>query len=312
MVERRPYLTLVIFVAVVVVAAGASAGFLYYETHPKRHTVTVAEIGDNVTVNYIGSFANTSQAGRVFDTSIYAVALNDLRYPKALEYAPRGAPANYTPLGVALGPNIPSGGYTLGNLTFGSVVPGFWQGVVGMAPNTTRTFTFPDSLGYGPLNASCLVQEPLVTTLPVISTISRTTFSTEYNDSDPVSGALITDPLYGWPVFLLNVNQSAVTLENLPSVGTVTDPYGWDEVVTAISTSPYPGTLTLQSQLSPTQAGLVLGHLPSGQTFCGVSSFIIWGVNPAAGTFTENFNEEIYGASLAFTVTLVDLFLPTA
>jgi len=308
MAEPRASPIVAFVLVVIVLAAGLAGGaFLYYENHksPSPGPLTV-QVGDNVTVNYIGLFAKGPQQGRVFDTSEYAVASNNVSWPKSLQYASRGgSPSDYSPLGVYVGSNAPASGYTIGNTTFGGVVPGFWQGLVGLPGNHTAFLTVPPALGYSYVNSSCFVTQPLTITYPVVVTLTPSQFSSLFPNVSAVAGTVYTDPVYGWPDAILSVNASTLTYENLPTLGMVTNPTGWPVLVANISAT----TITLESQLTPAQAGLVAGHA-SGSGVCGKTAFIISNVNLAAGTYTEDYNSEVSGQTLLFVVTVVDIYRP--
>ncbi len=305
-----------VVVIVVVAAVAASGGYLIYRQNhgsaPSPPT-TVAE-GSNVTVNYIGIFGSGPEQGKVFDTSIYSVATNDALYPKSLEYQLRGAVANYTPLAVYVGNSTPSGGYSLGNLTFESVVDGFWQGIIGMVPNTTRTIVVPEDLGYGPTDPACLTTQPLVMTVPVLETLTGIDFSTAFPGVGAAVGKEFTDPHYGWTDQILSANASFVTLERLPYVGQVTSPGGWPIEVTSIqATANGSGAITVANEISAGDAGHLLGTDFLDNAPCNSSSggkFIVTEVNVANGTFTEDYNPEVQGQTLIFVVTVVDYFPP--
>jgi FKBP-type peptidyl-prolyl cis-trans isomerase 2 len=307
MAEPKPPRTLaIVLVLVVIIAGAAGAGVLYYENHKlgTPHELTV-QIGDNVTVNYIGVFGSSAQIGKVFDTSEYAVATNNLSWPKAIGFTPRGPyPSNFTPLPVAVGPNVPSGGYTVGNLTFSGVVTGFWQGLIGLPGNQTRYITVPQNLGYGPQNSSCLVSQPLTYTLPVTVALSTSAFTTQFPSVTPAAGAEFTDPTYQWPVYILSVNSTSVVYENLPTLGWTASPQGWAVKVTNITST----NITLVNQLSAVNAGLVGGT--STTQVCNTGSFIVSAVNAATGTYVENYNEPVTGQTLIFIVSVVDIFPP--
>jgi hypothetical protein len=307
MAEPKPPRTLaIVLVLVVIVAGGVGFGVLYYENHklgtPSQLTV---QVGDNVTVNYIGVFGTSAQIGKVFDTSYYSVAFNNYSWPKAIGFSPRGPnPSNFTPLPVSVGPNIPSSGYTVGNLTFQGVVTGFWQGLVGLPGNQTRYITVPENLGYGPQNQSCFVSQPLTYTLPVTVSLSTSQFSTQFPSVTPVAGGEFSDPTYHWPVYILSVNSTGVSYENLPTVGWTASPQGWAVKVTNLNAT----TITLTNQLSASNAGLV-GGTSTVQT-CGSGSFIVSQVSSASSTYTENYNRDVLGQTLIFIVTVVDIFPP--
>ena len=311
MAERGWIWTIVLVVVVVAAGLGALV-YVYYKVAPTSSPsrVLVAS-GTNVTVNYIGVFGSGPEAGRVFDTSVYDIASNAV-YPKALEFHARGAAKNYTPLAVHVGGSTPSGGYSLGNLSFIEVVPGFWQGIVGMQPNTSRVVVIPPSLGYGPVNRACLLTQPLVQHLAMLRTFAGTTFQKSYPGITAASGEEFTDPFYGWTDQILNANGSFVTVQRLPYVGQTTEPSGWPVTVTSIQpTLNGSGDITIQNELAPAQAGHLLGHDNLGTGPCSSQNnkqFIVSNVDLGAGTFTENFNQEVQGQTLVFTISVVDYF----
>jgi FKBP-type peptidyl-prolyl cis-trans isomerase 2 len=316
MAEPPSRTALVILIVITVVAAGGLAGYAYYRSQPSpAPSVLTPQIGGNATVNYIGYFGSGPDNGRVFDTSIYSVAINNASYPKALSFHYRGSEANYTPLGVYVGPNAPSGGYTIGNTTFSSVVTGFWEGIIGVPGNTTKTIDIPEDLGYGPQNASCFRTLPLTYTLPVVSTLTPNAFSSAYPGISPLTGVQFKDPSYGWNVSILAANSSFVTVENLVSAGYVASPAGWPVLVSSVTSTPNgAGAITLVNELSASQAGHVLGKDFNKTGPCTASAngqFIVTAVDPTTGTYTEDFNEEVQGQTLIFVVTVIDVYPPT-
>lgn len=312
MAEPRPSRIVPVILAVlVVVVAGVGVGLLYEYDHPKpASSVPTVVQGDNVTVNYIGFFASGPQSGRVFDTSIYSVATNNVSYPKSLEFAFRGNKSAYAPLAVYVGP---AGSYPIGNLTFGTVIPGFWQGLLGLPANHTAWITVPPSLGYGPVISNCSVAQPLTFSVPVLVTLTPAGFATEYPGKSSAPGTEFADPDFGWTDLVLSSNSTAVLVENLPTVGWSVPTSSWPVVVTSVNAT----TITLRNELVPQDAGLVLGTAV-GTTVCGSHRFIVTGVNVANGTFTELYdyttssgstvNAEIQGQTLKFEVTVVRFY----
>jgi hypothetical protein len=304
---QRSSIGLIVLVVVVIVVAGVGAGVLYEYNHVKAAAppFTVA-LGDNVTVNYIGMFGSGPQAGRVFDTSFYAVAINNVSYPKSLEFAYRGSEAAYTPLPVHVGP---SGSYSLDGLTFGPVVTGFWQGLLGLPVNRTQSISVPPDLGYGPVISTCLATSPLAFTVPVLNPLTPTQFTTDYPGVSAAPGTEFTDPTYGWNDLVLAANTTSVVVENLASLGWSVPKSSWPIVVTGLNAT----TITLTNELSPANNGLELGH-SSATSACGTTRFVITTVNLGNETFTklydfeasgETINAEIQGQTLVFLVTVV-------
>src|SRR5215472_2799448 len=97
--------SLLAIIVIVLIGAGIAAGYVYERNRPSgAPNVQLVQLGDNVTVNYIGIFGSGPEAGKVFDTSIYSVATNNIAYPKSLSYHSRGDSAsNYTTLDVHVG-----------------------------------------------------------------------------------------------------------------------------------------------------------------------------------------------------------------
>ncbi|MCI4363174.1 MAG: FKBP-type peptidyl-prolyl cis-trans isomerase [Thermoplasmata archaeon] len=301
--------------AVVVIIVGAAVGlYVYYHAKPTGPAaVRTVHLGDNVTVNYVGVFGSGSQNGRVFDTSVYSVATSGASWPKSLEYTPRGTgPSAYKPLAVHVGSNTPSSGYTIGNLSFISVVPGFWQGLLGLPGNQTSSVVVPPPLGYGYGDPACRLTRPLVQTLPVLNTVTRANFTTVFSGQTPQTGSTLTDPHYGWPIFVLNANATFVSYENLATVGDTASPAGWPVLVTAVSSTPNgSGLITLQNELSPADAGVLLGKPVGERAPCttGTSNqFLVSSVDLLNGTFTEDFNREVNGQTLIFLVTVLNIY----
>jgi FKBP-type peptidyl-prolyl cis-trans isomerase 2 len=302
--EKSPRILMAVLIVVVFVVAGVGAALVYEHNKSTAATpILTVHLGDNVTVNYIGEFGSGAQVGRVFDTSIYSVATNNQSYPKALEYQSRGPITAYTPLGVHVGAYAPSSGYTLGNFTFNTVVTGFWQGLIGLPGNQSHTVVVPPNLGYGALNASCLASSPLVYTVPVLTYVSVKDFSSLYPGVTASVGVVFPDPTYGWNDSVFAVNSTNVAVQALATLGQSTTPDGLPFVVSSLNAT----EITLSSQLTPANAGLVLGHVTSGG-LCGQTKFIVSAVDLATGTFTENYNSEVVGETLDFTVTVVDIF----
>src|SRR5659263_216070 len=108
-------------------------------------TVQTVKNGDNISVDYVGSF----QDGKVFDTSIESVArANNLSNPSA----------QYEPLNFTVGTR--------------SVIEGFDEGVIGMKVGDTKTLTIPPEKGY-PVDPSRIQVSPIIQDLPATSVIPR-------------------------------------------------------------------------------------------------------------------------------------------
>ncbi len=101
--------------------------------------------GDNISVNYIGSFEN----GEVFDTSIESVAkANDLFTPGA----------TFEPLTFIVGK------------TPRETIEGFDEGVIGMKVGETKNFTIPPEKAY-PINPNKIQVIPIIENISAVTVI---------------------------------------------------------------------------------------------------------------------------------------------
>jgi FKBP-type peptidyl-prolyl cis-trans isomerase 2 len=307
--------SIVVVIVLVLIGGGAAAGYVYLSHRPVAGpTPILTVVGDNVTVNYIGVFGSGPEQGKVFDTSLYPVASNGALWPKSLGFQSRGGPGNYSPLAVHVGPSTPSGGYSVGGKSYIQVVTGFWQGLLGLPGNLTKSVTVPPALGYGAENPACLLTKSLVDRFPIVSSLTRTQFGAAYAGIIPNTGATFTDPHYGWTVLILSANATAVSIERLASVGNTASPAGWTVVVTNVTSTPNgSGQITVLNELGPAQAGLLQGNDFAGNGPCSSRAngkFIVSAVDPVAGTYTEDFNSEVTGKTLIFLVTIVAVHPP--
>lgn len=108
-------------------------------------TTQTVKKGDNISVDYIGSFEN----GTVFDTSNESVAL-------------------------ANGLFTPAGTYKPLNFTVGKrqVIEGFDEGVIGMKKGDTRKLTIPPEKAY-PIDPRQIHASPIVLEVPVNNTVNK-------------------------------------------------------------------------------------------------------------------------------------------
>jgi FKBP-type peptidyl-prolyl cis-trans isomerase 2 len=300
----------VLFVVIIIVLAGAAGGGLVIYSLNKSLSPTgpkTVQFGDNVTVNYIGILGSGPQAGKVFDTSILSVARDNASYPKALSFSMRPA-ANYTPLPVHVGP---SGSYTIGNLTFITTVPGFWQGLIGLPGNQTSTITVPPSEGYA-VNPACQFPQPITMTLPVTSSLSLQQFGIRYPGITAATGATFPDPQFKWSVLVFSSNATTIVVQNQTSAGQVTAPFGFPALVTNVtSTANGTGAITVQNQLTPASSGLVQGYDNATSNPCTTQTmgkFIVTSVDPSTNTYIADHNEQVAGETLIFEVEVIDIF----
>jgi FKBP-type peptidyl-prolyl cis-trans isomerase 2 len=243
-----------------------------------------AQTGDQVQVDYIGTFSDT---GLVFDTSLRSVATDNASYPKAFMFGWHA----WQPLPVTIGS--------------GAVVKGFDLGIQGLAVGDSKTIVVPPSLGYGAADPTKFIVKPLFESVPVRLTMSTADFVATYKTS-AVSGTTVTDPFWGWSA-TVSVAGSIVTVTNSPVPGEVVHPYGaWDADVVSIDDAANggQGVILVHHELDPTMIDRV------GEKSAGKVVFVVTAVDLAAGTYTLDYDNPTKGRTLIFQVTMVQINRP--
>ncbi|HUL39354.1 MAG TPA: FKBP-type peptidyl-prolyl cis-trans isomerase [Methanomassiliicoccales archaeon] len=287
---------LIVLIAILMISASSVAVLLYTGSKSAQGpTSQVVAVGDTVKVDYIGRLSD----GRVFDTSLWDVASNNALYPKSLSFTLRAQSA-YTPLQ-----------FTVGS---GQMISGFDSGVVGMSVGETKVITVPPDQGYGELNASRLVTRPLLVVAPVYDITNYTVFYQVYS-MVPKVGMVVQDPLYGWDILVVDANSDSdvVLLMNMPMVGQKYAVYGepdaspstgwWAEIVRVDSSADGGnGIIEIRNLLTNADAGMIEGY-----DLATASTFYVDMVDQSAGTYRMNYNSELVGQTLYFTVTVVEI-----
>lgn len=272
----------------VVLLVAVILGVYYGYAVPRFGTSPVrASPGDEVQLRYIGRFEDT---GLVFDTNIESIARDNATYPKAASFNAYGPWNVYE--------------FKLGDPTDDQrPVPGFEQGIYNMAVGETRTIVVTPETGYGPANPALVQVKPIVESVVVRKVMNVAEFINYYG-FDPVSGTNITDPFWGWNVFV-QIASNIITTTNSPVPGEIVRPYDlWDAEVVGIddAANDGEGVIEVRHRLDASMAHVVGQRDAEGQV-----TFVVTDVDLEAGTYILDFNREVVGRNLVFTVTMVDI-----
>jgi len=276
---------LIVLIAVLMVSASTVVILIYQGGQSEETSDNVVSVGQTIKVNYIGKLLD----GRVFDTSLLSVASNDAAYPKTLSFTLRSN-SSYTPLSFEVGA--------------GMMISGFDAAVVGMKIGETKTVTLTPDEAYGDMDPTKLVTFQLTETAPLLRTFTASAFKAEYG-TNAEAGLTVSDPMYGWDATVLEYDEQAdrVTVKNVPTIGALyhiygTDDAGWDVMVTGIDSNS--DLITFQHQLDEGDSDMIKG-------LDGSSTFFVIDVDADAGTAVRNYNTELLGKSLVFTITIVSI-----
>ncbi len=262
---------------------------VYVKQPPAVVTPRTAETGDTVDIAYVGTFGDPgfADSGKVFDTSLRPVAVDNVSYPKALSFSWR---ASWTNLTFAIGS--------------GSVIRGFDEGVLGMKVGDIRRIVVPPAEGYGLPDPEKVFERPLLQEVPVRAVMNATEFRDKFGISAS-NGIIVTDPFWRWNVTVA-MSGNVVTTTNSPLVGDRVRPYGaWDGWVASIDDAADNGTgiVYVQHDLTADDAVRILAS-------DGGQRFIVTAVDTLRGVYVADYNQEVVGRTLVFDVTLNSITRP--
>jgi FKBP-type peptidyl-prolyl cis-trans isomerase 2 len=254
---------------------------------PSAYAPPIAESGDFVSVNYRGYFPDNL---RTFDTSLESVAKDNATFPKAASFTYRsGQP--YEPLTFELG------------CTSGSGCPlaAFQNAVRGLRAGEFRNFELTPTEAYGPANPAKIHLRNLTEDVVATEAMDSTAFQQRYGEG-PVDGSTVPDSDWGWNV-TVHVSGNIVTVRHSPVVGqTVTVAGKWQARVLSIDDGANEG-LGLVRVEHFLRASDVRAFVASDRS----GNFLVTAVDPLAQTFTTDYNSEVIGRNLSFSITLVSI-----
>jgi len=293
------FITALIVLAAVLAVVVYQAWVLGLEAAPIP-SPEVVERTDTIEFDYIGSFED----GRVFGTSVKSVADDDVSYPKSLNYTypPDG---NFHPVLSTIGGGFvePGAAPFLGMVNEGRALE---SAILDMRVGETRVVTLQPEEAYGTTNVSLLETRSLVETVPQYEEMSTIAYSQRFSEEGPpFEGKSLKDPFWGWDIYVyyLNRTNDLVIIRHNPTLGMLVRPYSqWDTIVENVDSTANGGMggITVRHQLSPEDADRVMGQSIH-------EKFIVASVDPEAGTFVADFNDERAGKVLYLRITLLSI-----
>jgi FKBP-type peptidyl-prolyl cis-trans isomerase 2 len=261
----------------------------------------VAQRGDTVLVNYVGTFEN----GSVFDTNIAAVAQRIGTYSFSTSYAPL---------------NI-----TLGN---GDVIPGFEQALYGMRKGESKHVIVTPDQGYGNYSIGKTAEIPLDNEVDRVVTAERTvivpTNVLRQEHPDAQEGQSFQNGGTNYTIMSIGPANTTLFLEAAPGDLLRVGGTSWNSTVLNVTArevivrqDPVNGT-TITTALGPVQVTVEPTKL-SLHLFLGVGDS--WQAGPLNGyrvtmlnaTYaTVDANHPLAGKTLIFNLTVVDVQRPKA
>lgn len=290
-----------LLIAAIVISVGAISFVVYTNSQAtKSLTIPAIKAGDKVMMNYIGRFAD----GRIFDTSILSVGLNNALYPKSLTYSVKSN-ESYAPFNM-----------TAGNYGQGGTIKGFALGVIGLHEGDQAIIDVKPGDAY-PVKSQYVQTQELHQQISVLDFMTDLQFTTTFG-TNAVLGQVYKHPFWGWDVVVVSDQAGVVTIRQDPTIGQVVYPFGnpndlakpngWPVSVESYDPTAYGGQGSIELTHEVSQADV---YEVKGVDFDG-STFVVSSFNSTAGTFqisksdsSTGYNGEIAGRELFFEVTII-------
>lgn len=300
--RRDPLKTVIsVLLALVLLAFGVIGYVIYDNLQGSDRTLTVIQDGDTVLMNYVGMFED----GRVFDTSLYEIAVNDALYPKSFTFTLRDE-ATYDPFEMTAGLYGESGG----------TIKGFALGVIGLKLNQKSIIVVTPDDGYA-VDPSMVETIDLVEEVPIVETLLETEFRSLFGVA-PTLMAILPHYEWGWDVLVTEVASGFVKIKSIPVVGEYVTPYGdpddsddpmgWRCVVESYDPSFDGGVGKIGVRHLLTEQDT---YMRQGVDYLG-NTFVLSAVDETGGTFDihkidleTGYNGELSGRTLLFEVTIL-------
>lgn len=287
----------VIVLAVAIVVLSAAFYILYVKVPPPPVSPRVAETGDTVDINYIGSFEDT---GRVFDTSYESVAVDNVSYPKAVSFGKPAWRGQFSPFQFQVGcVDLTPEQQQATRCT--AAIRGFDRAVRGLSVGDTKRVVVPPEDGYGDLDPTKVFELPLLQGVTARETMNETAFAERFGIA-PSDRLIVLDPFWRWNV-TVSLAGNIVTITHSPKIGQVVRPYSaWDAAVESIDDSANGGAgiVYVRHLLDADDAGSVYA-VDEGQ------AFIVSSVDTDREVYVANYNSEVTGRTLVFEIALVSI-----
>ena len=278
--------TIVLAAAFLVVISGYAYGELFGSdsNEPARY-------GDNVRVDYVGSFYgwydghDGTDKGAVFDTSLWSVAGNEDVW-KSWGFTERKQ-EQYVPFSVTIGS--------------GNALTKFETSLIGMKPGETKWILIEN--GYGEVPAANVQTWGMTATIDRTEIMSaaefRGTFGLEVAGTGMYSD--LEHP-YGWLSEAVFNSDGTVTVTHLVKVNGV---YEVNDNMTAEVVSVGATTFDIEFAFVDVVFTDADGNVQLIEFKSGGETFYITNIDDAAGEFTTKSTREVVGMDLYFKITFV-------
>jgi len=269
-------------------------GWPWQKDKKAEKEVLLVQEGDEISVDYVGRFVGVAgEPGPVFDTSIPEIA-RDSSIPKSRTFMVRPTYDDLT--------------FTVGS---GQMIKGFEESVLGKKEGQTYTVAIPPDKGYGDSYDDLILAVNATETIPLRETLSRERFDKLFPMVNTELDTFI-HPFWGWDVHIVSIDPEKVTIWHQPVYGQDYRGFTWNTTVVDISTDR--NVITLHHKIDEIQRDtkVPFERAMIYDPYWGEKAASINPQEPpveafitsAGGQIIIDFNKEVSGKNLIFTITI--------
>jgi FKBP-type peptidyl-prolyl cis-trans isomerase SlyD len=291
-----------ISIGVVIVIFAGLAGMTYIDEEgwpwqddkkEEEETLLIQE-GDEVSVDYVGRFIGSAgEPGPVFDTSLPDVA-RDESIPKSINFQQRPTYDDLT--------------FTVGS---GQMIKGFEEAVINKQVDDSFTVAIPPEKGYGKAYDEFIFTVNATETIPMKETMDIEDFRRSFPFVDLETMEKFIHPFWGWDVNIISSSPDEVQIWQQPVYGNEYRGYDWNSTIVDISTER--NIITIHHNIDE------INEETRVPLFIVRAADPVWAekaeaareqppemglVTSKGGVITIDFNEEVAGKTLIFTITI--------
>ncbi|MDG6226024.1 MAG: FKBP-type peptidyl-prolyl cis-trans isomerase [Candidatus Thermoplasmatota archaeon] len=258
----------------------------------KKEGILLAQEGDEVSVDYTGYFTN----GLVFDTSIGAVARND-SMPKSAGFMARPV---YDDLTFKVGSD--------------QMIKGFDRSILGKKVGQTYTITVPPEQGYGTSDPDLIYYLNSTMTIDLVQVLPLDYFKNIFPVVDYRNDTRFDNPVWKWGCDIVSYDETTITIRHLPVYQQKVQIFPWNSTVVDISTQK--NTITLHHHVDEITKGTRIDIMAlsgfDNEWFQKANAPEVTKENrgfvtASGGVIVLDFNREVSGKTLIFTITVNDI-----
>jgi FKBP-type peptidyl-prolyl cis-trans isomerase 2 len=287
-------LVIVIFAGLAGMTYVDEEGWPWEKDEKENEEVLLIQEADEVSVDYVGRLVGAAgEPGPVFDTSLPEVARDD-SIPKTITFQEKPAYDDLT--------------FTVGA---GQMIQGFEEAVINKQEGDSFTVAIPPEKGYGVAHEELVLEVSSTQTMDMRETVPRELFDLSFPTVALGQVDNFIHPFWQWDVEIISFDPEEVVILHQPVYGERYLAFPWN--ITIVDMSTEDNLITLHhnvEEITPTTR-IPFFLMRNFDPYWAETALEVAGQEPMegfvvskGGVITIDFNGELNGKTLLFTITI--------